>query len=76
MNRIEFQQRKEAAALANYTIGQNPRSILEQFAAKRGGKTTKERSRVLNTARVQAALACGRPLPTRGVNPNFEPRLR
>ena len=74
MNRIEFQARKEAAALANYTIGQNPRSILESFAAKREEKTTKEKPRVLNTTAVQAAIACGRPIPKRTTVAQFEPR--
>jgi hypothetical protein len=74
MNKIEFLQRKEAAALANYSIGPLSKEALANFAAKREGKTTKDKPRVLNTTAVQAALACGRPIPTRTVNPNFEPR--
>jgi hypothetical protein len=74
MNREQFQARKAAAAIDNFTIGKTPRSILEQFAAKREEKTPKEKPRVLNTSKVQAAIACGRPIPKRTLVAAFEPR--
>lgn len=74
MNSIEFQKRKEAAAIANYSIGPLSKEALAKFAEKREAKTAKEKPRVLNTRAVQAAIACGRPIPNRTLVAQFEPR--